>query len=287
MIGEDIYLVTFQGDNLWRVFADKGQIEQVIMNLAVNARDAMPHGGRLTIETANIELTEEMAENYVSINAGPHVMLAISDTGSGMDEKTRNRIFEPFFTTKELGKGTGLGLSTVYGIVKQSAGSIWVYSEPGKGTTFKTYLPRTTAKAKSRESAPPQPKPECGSANILVVEDEPSLCNLFHKMLTSLGYQTITAANGLEALSAIEANENLPDLLITDVVLPGMSGKELADKLIKIKPDLKALFMSGYTESTTYLHEVLEPGFPFIQKPFSKEELAAMVRELLNKKQAH
>ncbi len=287
MIGEDIYMVTVPGDDLWRVIADPGQIEQVIMNLAVNARDAMPHGGRLTIETANIELTEEMAENYVSINAGPHVMLAISDTGLGMDEDTRNRIFEPFFTTKELGKGTGLGLSTVYGIVKQSAGSIWVYSEPGKGTAFKTYLPRTTARAESEKSVPLQTEqPERLSGKILVVEDEPSLCILFQKMLTSLGYQTTTAANGIEAMQAVEG-VNLPDLLITDVVLPGMSGKELADNLMMIKPDLKVLYMSGYTESTPQLHGVNEPGFPFIQKPFSKDKLAVVVSELLSKKQVH
>ncbi|MEN8142998.1 MAG: response regulator [Thermodesulfobacteriota bacterium] len=287
MIGEDLDLVTVPADDLWRVIADPGQIEQVIMNLAVNARDAMPHGGSLRIETANVELTEEMAENYISINAGSHVMLAISDSGCGMDEETCNRIFEPFFTTKELGKGTGLGLSTVYGIVKQSAGSIWVYSEPGQGTTFKIYLPRTTTKTELLGPKSVRPKSASGNGHILVVEDEPSLCSLFQKMLTNLGYRVTTATNGREALITVAEGGIQPDLLVTDVVMPGINGKELADNLLKIQPDLKVLYMSGYTESTKPLHGILESNCPFIQKPFSQEQLAAAVSELLNKTSGH
>ncbi|MDQ7779850.1 MAG: PAS domain S-box protein [Planctomycetota bacterium] len=281
LIGEDIdFLTTLDGD-LGCVVADPGQIEQVIANLAVNARDAMPDGGKLTIETANAELDAEYSRGHVGATPGRYVLLAVSDTGCGMDETTKSRIFEPFFTTKEKGKGTGLGLSTVYGIVKQSGGNIWVYSEPGKGATFKIYLPRTDARpepeARSVEESPVMGHGE----HILIVEDEPALQNLFERMLKSMNYRVSVAASGGEALTAVEKNGVLPDLLITDVVMPGMSGVALVERLRRTQPNLKVLYMSGYTENAIVHHGILDPGIPFIQKPFNLGALAAKINSLL------
>jgi two-component system cell cycle sensor histidine kinase/response regulator CckA len=263
------------------VKADPGQIEQVIMNLAVNARDAMPQGGRLTIETANVELDEAYARSHLGASAGPHVMLAITDTGSGMDEKTKSKLFEPFFTTKGQGKGTGMGLATVYGIVKQSGGNIWVYSEPGKGSTFKIYLPRV--EAKPEQLAKQEAETARGQGElVMVVEDEPSLRSLFAQMIKSLGYRVNVASNGSEALDVVEKEGLRPDLLITDVVMPGMSGRELAEYLDRIQPGLKVLYTSGYTDNAIVHHGVLDSQTPFLQKPFSTVDLAAKIRELLN-----
>jgi signal transduction histidine kinase/ActR/RegA family two-component response regulator len=281
LIREDIDLVLALENGLGRVKADPGQIEQVIMNLAVNARDAMSQGGRLTIETANVELDEVYVRSHLGASSGPHIMLAITDTGSGMDEKTMSRLFEPFFTTKGQGKGTGLGLATVYGIVKQSGGNIWVYSEPGKGTTFKIYLPRVEAEPEQLTHQKAEVARGKGEL-VMVVEDEPSLRSLFARMIKSLGYRVNVAANGDEALAAVEKEGLTPDVLITDVVMPGMSGRELVDHLGRIQPGLKVLYTSGYTDNAIVHHGVLDSQTPFLQKPFSTGDLAAKIHELLS-----
>ena len=281
LIGEDIEFVTLPAEDLGMVMADPGQIEQVIMNLAVNARDAMPEGGRLTVETANVVLDESYARGHVGAITGPHVMLAITDTGSGMDEVTRSRLFEPFYTTKAKGKGTGLGLATVYGIVKQSGGDIWVYSEIGQGTTFKIYLPCVEDQPVVRvvqEVAATRG----GGELVLVVEDEPALRELFSMMAVELGYRVRVAANGDEALLVVEGEGVRPDLLITDVVMPGMSGRMLVERLVRIQPDLKVLYTSGYTDSAIVHHGVLDPETPFLPKPFGIGDLAAKIRGLLH-----
>ncbi len=280
LIGEDIELELLPAGDLAGVMADPGQIEQVIMNLAINARDAMPHGGRLTIETANVELDNAYTRAHADVEPGPHVLLALTDTGSGMDKQTLSNLFEPFFTTKEQ-KGTGLGLATVYGIVKQSGGHIWVYSELGQGTTFKIYLPQTQAQQiiQKRESVAEAQRG--GGEHILVVEDEDAVRELLESMLTGLGYRVTPAANGGEALLLVEEKGLNPDLVITDVVMPQMSGRALADRLRRAQPDLKVLFMSGYTDNVIAHHGVLDPGTPFIQKPFSIGDMAAKVQALL------
>jgi PAS domain S-box-containing protein len=283
LIGEDIGFSTGLAQGLWHVRADPGQIEQVIMNLAVNARDAMPAGGQLTIETVNVELDEQYARNHVAVTPGPHVMLAVSDTGCGMDEKIRARLFEPFFTTKEQGKGTGLGLSTVYGIVKQSGGNIWVYSEPGKGTTFKVYFPRVRADTEAIPAKQPEREPHRGTETVLVAEDEEVLRRLVSRILSILGYEVLEASNGGEALIACQKHKGPIHLLVTDVVMPGMSGRELSRRLTETRPDLKVLYTSGYTDNAIVHHGVLDPGTAFIQKPFSASGLAAKVREMLDK----
>jgi len=281
LIREDIELTTHLVENLGAVEADPGQIEQVIINLAVNARDAMPEGGKLAIETAEVELDEEYARNHEGVRPGEYVMLAVADTGLGMDEATRSRIFEPFFTTKERGKGTGLGLATVYGIVKQSGGNIWCYSEPGQGTTFKVYLPRVRAEFEDRAEVQVEAAAASGAGHILVVEDEASLRLLLERMLGSLNYQVTVAADGLEALELVETRGLRPDLVITDVVMPKMSGRELAERLRQTRPELKVLYMSGYTDNAIVHHGVLDLGTPFLQKPFTLHSLAAKIREVL------
>jgi len=282
LIGEDISLRAALAPSLSCVKADPGQIEQVIMNLAVNARDAMPQGGRLTIETANADLDESYAEERFSVRPGPYVMLAVSDTGSGMDAETQAHIFEPFFTTKGQGKGTGLGLSTVYGIVKQSGGYIWVYSEPGRGTTFKIYLPRVDAQAEALEPHSPRQESLQGTETILLVEDEERVRRLARTILAGHGYSVLEASNGVEALRIGERHGSAIHLLVTDVVMPEMSGRELAGRLIARHPDMKVLFMSGYTDDTILRHGVLEAGIPFLQKPFTPSTLARKVREMLD-----
>jgi PAS domain S-box-containing protein len=281
IIGEDIQLHTAFPPDLWRVMADPGQMEQVIMNLAVNARDAMPEGGKLTIETRNVELDAQYLNTHLGANAGPHAMLAVSDTGIGMDAPILSRLFEPFFTTKGQGEGTGLGLSTVYGIVKQSGGDIRVYSEPGRGSSFKIYLPR----AESLDAVPDEaeiPEKEVGGAEtLLIVEDEEVVRRLTAKVLENYGYTVLQASMGDEAVALCQARGGAVDLLVTDLVMPGMGGRELAGRLASICPGMKILYMSGYTENAVLHGGVLEAGVHFLQKPFSPEELARKVRAVL------
>jgi PAS domain S-box-containing protein len=283
LIGEDVELVTIPGPELGHVKADPGQIEQVILNLAVIARDAMPEGGRLTIETSNMLLDEHYASMHVSVQPGSYVMLAVSDTGCGMDAETQAHLFEPFFTTKEKGKGTGLGLATVYGIIKQSGGYIWVYSEVGKGTTFKIYLPRIHEPVEATELAPAESAPAGGSEAILLVEDDSSVRSLVGSVLESRGYRLLVAHNGEEALELCKQHQGPLHLLLTDVVMPGMSGRELAARLTPIYREMKVLYMSGYTDNAIVHHGVLDADVEFLQKPFSPQSLANKVRSVLDK----
>ena len=281
-IGEDIDLITRSEDDLWSVKADPGQIEQVIINLVVNARDAMPQGGKLTIETQNVELDEEYARTHVEVKPGSHVMLAVSDSGCGMSEEHKNKIFDPFFTTKERGKGTGLGLSTVYGIVKQSGGNIWVYSELGKGTSFKIYLPMVSEEAEEfvrSESSVELPR---GSETVLIVEDEDGVRHLVTKVLKRQGYKTMEAQSGDEALRICLELEKPVDLLITDVIMPIMGGVELVEKLQEIWSDLKVLFMSGYTTNAIIHNGTLDKGTNYLQKPSRPVDIAWKVRRVLD-----
>ena len=280
LIGEDIELVTALAPNLGRVKADHGQVEQVIMNLAVNARDAMPHGGRLTIETANVDLDAEYARKHVTVQPGPYVLLAVSDTGVGMDEATLARIFEPFFTTKEAGKGTGLGLSTVYGIVKQSGGNIWVYSEPGRGTTFKIYLPRVTMPVTAQRAVEKAATPG-GNETLLVVEDAEAMRKMSCEFLASRGYTVLEANNGADALALAEKHPHI-HMLIADLVMPGMNGRELAQQLCARNPRLRVLYVSGYTGDAVVRMGILEGAAAFLQKPFTLHGLACKVREILD-----
>jgi len=282
LIGEDIDLVTMPAPGLGRVHADPGQIEQVIMNLAVNARDAMSRGGKLTIETANVELDNAYAREHVSFRPGSYVMLAVSDTGCGMDAATQARIFEPFFTTKEVGKGTGLGLSTVYGIVKQSDGNIWVYSEPGRGTTFKIYLPRVEGAVETVEPGVAPARAVRGSETILLVEDDHAVRVLARSVLQAHGYTVLEASQGKEALFLSGQHEGPIHLMVTDTVMPGMSGRDLAERLKPSRPNMKVLFMSGYTDKAIVHHGELVPGTAFLQKPFTPDALARKVREVLD-----
>jgi two-component system, cell cycle sensor histidine kinase and response regulator CckA len=283
VIGEDIDLRTVPNRNLRAVRADPGQLEQVVMNLAVNARDAMPSGGKLTIETANVELDETYArEHAVVLRPGHYVMLAVSDTGIGMDVATRARIFEPFFTTKAKGKGTGLGLATVYGIVKQSGGHIWVYSEPGRGTTFKIYLPRVEDAAVPAAPSPVPPVSVRGSETVLLVEDEEMVRKLVHKVLKANGYTVLLAAEGIDAERVAEQHAGPIHLLMTDVVLPGINGKQVAQLLTAARPKIRVLYLSGYTDDAIVHHGVLESGVAFLQKPFTPAVLGRKVREVLD-----
>jgi PAS domain S-box-containing protein len=285
MIGEDIDLVMHPAENLWPVRADAGQIEQVVMNLAVNARDAMPSGGRLTIETANVTLDEDYARLHSPLRPGDYVMLTLSDTGAGMDAETQSHIFEPFFTTKGP-KGTGLGLSTVYGIIKQSGGYIWAQSELGKGTAFRIYLPRVAA---TGEPAIPQAAAlepvravEPGTETILLVEDEANLRYLARQFLEKQGYQVIEAADGAVAMQIAVAHEGVIHLLLTDVIMPGMNGRELSQRISEIRPNVKVLFMSGYTENVVGHDGTLDAGVRLLQKPFNLRDLKSKVREVLD-----
>lgn len=283
LIGEDIDLSMKLDSDVGRVSADPGQFAQVLVNLAVNSRDAMPDGGSIVIETKNVELDEGYASNHVAVNPGRYVMIAVSDNGVGMDEQTRNHIFEPFFTTKEVGKGTGLGLSTVYGIVKQSGGNIWVYSEPGRGTTFKIYLPLVTDEATASAAKPMSATFRFGSETILLVEDEAVVRNLSREVLESCGYRVIEAVDGIEALKIAENLDHGIDLLMTDVVMPQIGGRELAEKLSERFPKMHVLFTSGYTDSAAIRHGILNEGTNFLPKPFTFNELADIVRELLDR----
>ena len=283
LIGEDIELGLSLNAILGKVMVDPAQIDQVIMNLAVNSRDAMPQGGRLTIETADVELDEEYASKHVTVRPGSYVMLAVSDTGVGMDNETQTHMFEPFFTTKEKGKGTGLGLATVYGIVKQSGGYIWVYSEPGKGTTFKIYLPRVEAGTPEAEAERVSPSALKGEEIVLVVEDEGMLRELACEFLQSSGYTVLEAGNGSKAVEISRGHRGPIHLLMTDAIMPGMSGRELAQRLHEERPETKVLYVSGYTDDSVLRNGLLEPGTAFLQKPFTRDSLARKVREVLDR----
>jgi PAS domain S-box-containing protein len=291
LLGQDIELRMVLRDDIGAVRADPGPLEQVVMNLAVNARDAMPAGGTLTIETANMSLDATYATEHSVVVPGAYVMLAVSDTGTGMDADTKARIFEPFFTTKPKGKGTGLGLATVYGIVKQSGGYIWVYSELDEGTTFKTYLPRVDAPLDAPPAALVSTASLRGSETVLIVEDQDEVRKLTSRMLEARGYQVLVAASGHEALrlcSQLEARRAREgtvkdiDLLVTDVVMPGMSGPEVALLLAATRPQMKVLYLSGYPDESIVHHGVLKAGVAFLQKPFTAEGLSRKVRELLD-----
>jgi hypothetical protein len=284
LIGEDIDLVLSLDPAIGNIKADPGHVEQAIVNLAVNARDAMPMGGRLTIETANVFLDENYARTHMGVKPGEFVMIAVSDSGHGMDAETRRRIFEPFFTTKEKGKGTGLGLATVYGTVKQTGGDIWVYSEPGQGTAFKLYFPRVSDPVAEGSEGGGEIVKRSGGETILVVEDEKVVRDLTVKLLHQLGYEVLTASSGAEALEASAAHRGPIGLLLTDVVMPGMSGRQLADTLVQSRPDTKVLYLSGYTENTVVHHGVLDPGVNFLPKPFSREVLGRKLREMFARK---
>ena len=281
LIGEDIQLKTVQSTKLGRVMADPMQIQQILLNLAVNSRDAMPKGGKLTIETANAELDDAYARGHINVVPGPYVMLAVSDTGTGMDAETQAHIFEPFFTTKEKGKGTGLGLATVYGIVKQSGGNIYVYSEPGMGTTFKIYLPQVEETANPPVSKEPQELVRETQKTILLVEDEAGVRTLARRVLESKGFQVLEANQGEQALKILEERSGPIHLLLTDVVMPGISGRELAARLEAKHPEMKVLFMSGYTDEAIVNHGVLDSGIAFIPKPFTPDALVSKVHEIL------
>jgi two-component system cell cycle sensor histidine kinase/response regulator CckA len=284
VIGEDVSLVSVLDPRLSSVRADPGQIEQVLMNLAINARDAMPEGGKLTIETSNVWLDEDYARDHVTVKSGPYVMMAVSDTGAGMSEETRSHAFEPFFTTKEQGKGTGLGLATVYGIVKQSGGYIWIYSEPGLGTTVKVYLPRVEDAPDPARPRPERAAPAGGRETILLVEDEDSVRHLARRCLEARGYRVFSARGGREALDIAERHGESIDLALTDVVMPEMSGLELVRRLRHVHPGLKAVFMSGYTDNAFARQGALDAGTAFLQKPFSAFGLAQRIREVLDRK---
>jgi PAS domain S-box-containing protein len=282
VIGENIELAFLPGGKLGCVKADPTQMEQVVLNLVVNARDAMPDGGRLTIETSNVELDREYVAHHAVVEPGPYVMLTVSDTGTGMDEATQARIFEPFFTTKGQGRGTGLGLATVYGVVKQSGGYIWVYSEIDHGTTFKVYLPQVSSESEKLPLEKIASGPAPGTETILFVEDEESVRELVGEYLQARGYQIIEASDGLQALDLAAKHQGAIQLLITDVVMPRLSGRELATRLAAKRPGLKVLYISGYTDDSIFRHGVLEGGMAFLQKPFNLKSIAQKVREVLD-----
>jgi len=286
LIGEDIELSTALAPALGHVRADQGQIEQVIMNLVINGRDAMPEGGKLMIETGNVELDNDYARRHPPVLPGSYALLAVTDTGIGMDAKTQAHIFDPFFTTKEMGKGTGLGLATVYGVVKQSGGYIWAYSEPGKGTTFKTYLPLVEESPEPAGLRATTAKPSRGSETILLVEDEESLRVMTRTLLVQSGYHVLDADSGAQALEIAHRHEETIHLLLTDVVLPGMRGRELAERMVLFRPDLRVLLMSGYTDHAIAAQGVLDVGTFFLQRPFTRDALTREVRKVLDIKAA-
>jgi hypothetical protein len=284
LIGEDIEVRIVAPPDLGRVRADRGQVEQVVVNLAVNARDAMPTGGRLRFELEDVELDEEFAASHAEIAPGPHVLLAISDTGAGMDEETRRRIFEPFFTTKAAGKGTGLGLSTVHGIVLQSGGAIDAYSEPGHGTTFKIYLPRIAGDAAvARMLSGARPALAGGSETVLVVEDEAAIRKLAHVILREAGYNVLVAEDPASAEQIASGFPGTIHLMLTDVVMPGIRGPELASRLLRLRPDLRVLYMSGYTDNAIAHHGMLDADTEFLPKPFTPLQLTQKIREVLGR----
>lgn len=283
LIGEDVAVVLALSPALAPVMADRGQAEQIVMNLAVNARDAMPGGGTLTIGTANVDLDEDYARLHFGVTPGPHVVLTVSDTGTGMTPDVQARLFEPFFTTKEPGRGTGLGLATVHGIVARSGGSVGVYSEIGRGTSFKVYFPRTDAAETVAEVRPAvAARPSSGAQTVLVVEDADGLRQLTRRLLERLGYTVLLAANANEAIELFERHSSI-DVILTDVVMPGASGPELTSRLVERRPALKVIYMSGYTDETIVHHGVLKPGIAFLHKPFTAEALGRKIREVIER----
>jgi len=280
LLGEDIQLTLDLQEDVANIKADPNQLEQAIVNLAVNARDAMPSGGQIFLQTANVRLDETYVQTHLGVRPGDYVMIAMTDTGYGMDAETRKRIFEPFFTTKEKGKGTGLGLSSVYGMVKQSGGDIWVYSEPGKGATFKLYFPQVHAAVETNVGQPERFETPA-SATVLVVEDEQAVRELTVRMLQRLGYKVLSAASGREAIEVSNSFAGRISLLVTDVVMPEMSGRQVADAIIAARPEVKVLFLSGYTEHTA-IHQGIGAGVNFLPKPFSRESLARKLVEITN-----
>jgi PAS domain S-box-containing protein len=282
LIGEDVQLVATLAPDLGPVMNDPGQIEQVIMNLVVNARDAMPEGGALTIETANVDVDAEFVRGHPLAQPGRYVMLAVTDTGIGMDAETQMHVFEPFFTTKEAGKGTGLGLATVYGIVKQAGGFIWLYSELGRGSSFKVYLPRIEGGAGPADPSATTPLPR-GTETVLVVEDAAAVRTVVRQMLERSGYTVLDAADGTLALEIAARHHGPIHLVVTDVVMPAMGGRQLSEHLSRLRPETKVLYTSGYTDDAIVRHGVLESGVPFLQKPFTPEALVRKVREVLDK----
>ena len=281
LVGEDVEVRLVSPEGLGRVRGDPSAMEQVILNLVVNARDAMPQGGTLTMETANVVLDDEYARTHHGAAPGPHVMLSVSDTGIGMDRATMTRIFEPFFTTKEIGKGTGLGLSTVFGIVQQAGGTVWVESEPGKGASFKVYLPAVSEDV-TVSMATLAPVARRATETILLVEDEDQLRNVARGILRKSGYEVLEARNGGEALLLCEQHAGEIHLLLSDVVMPKMSGPELARRLSQVRQSMRVLCMSGYTDDSIVRHGVLDAQFAFLQKPFTPETLTRKVREVLD-----
>ena len=284
LIGEDIELSLRLDPETGNIRADPGHLEQAVFNLATNARDAMPDGGRLTIETSNVTLDENYAKTHLGVEPGEYIMIAVCDSGHGMDIETRRRVFEPFFTTKEKGKGTGLGLATVYGIVKQAGGDIWVYSEIGKGTAFKLYFPRVRDAASEPDGARGSLPTLQGSETVLLVEDEQGVRDLTARMLKQMGYRVLVAASGAEAIEISKSYSGKIALLLTDMVMPGISGKQLADELRLSRPEAKVVFVSGYTENTISQAGALEAGLSFLGKPFSRDALARKLREALGRR---
>ena len=286
LLGADVEVRSLPAADLFLCKIDPGQVEQVLMNLVVNARDAMPEGGAIVIETGNALLDEAYVGEHPEASVGPHVVLAVSDTGMGMDHETLARIFEPFFTTKAMGVGTGLGLATVYGIVKQAGGCVWVYSEPGKGTTFKVYLPRAQGDETQASPAPAEVSDLRGTETVLLVEDEEGVRRVMHGILARAGYHVIDASNGGEALLVCEQHGAKIALLLTDVVMPRLNGRKLAERLLQIRPELKVLYMSGYTENAIVHHGVLDSGIEFLAKPVTPDALLRKVREVLGPRRA-
>jgi len=282
LLGEDIQLVFDLHADIGNIRADPNQIEQAIVNLAVNARDAMPTGGRISVETASVHLDDSYGRTHLGVKPGDFVMIAMNDSGHGMDAATRQHVFEPFFTTKGQGKGTGLGLATVYGMVKQAGGDIWVYSEVGKGTTFKLYFP-VVRESVSDSTHTDRERQESSGETVLVVEDETAVRELTVRMLKHLGYKVLSAESGAQALEISESYTGGISLLLTDVVMPNMSGRQVADQITAARPGLKVLFLSGYTENTVIHHGVLDSGVDFLPKPFSRETLGKKMREILDK----
>jgi two-component system, cell cycle sensor histidine kinase and response regulator CckA len=282
VVGEDIGLVTLPAPDLGHVRADPGQLEQVLMNLVVNARDAMPDGGLLTISTENVTLEGDPTGGSVPVPPGPYVLLRVSDTGCGIDKQIMPRIFEPFFTTKPRGRGTGLGLSTVYGVVKQSGGYIFVESQRGRGTTFSVYLPRVAEALEEREPSVGPLATLRGNETLLLVEDEDLLRGLVRRVLERHGYAVLEASDGGEALALCERHPGVIHLVVSDVVMPGMGGRELAEQLSALRPGLQVLYVSGYTDDDIVRHGLLDPRMAYLQKPFTPDALARKIREVLD-----
>ena len=283
LIGEDIQIIMSLSHDAGNIRCDPHHIEQAIVNLALNARDAMPGGGRIIIETSNVQIDDTYVKTHMGVTPGDFVMVAVSDTGEGMDSATKQSIFEPFFTTKKRGKGTGLGLATVYGTVKQCGGDIWVYSEPGQGTTFKLYFPRVTDAVTSGSAREPEAAKPNGGETVLLVEDEEQVRDLTARMLKNLGYDVLIATSGEDALRIGQHHAGKITLLISDVVMPSMSGKQVADALVGLRPGIKVLYLSGYTENTVVHHGVLDSNVDFLPKPFTREALSQKVHEIISR----